>query len=101
MRSKAYWGYDEEFLERVRPILTYSEDDLLSARIAARRFIFGPHAPAVAGQDRSAVTARGQFSRAQGDGCAGHEEQSRYRSPAPAMGVGTLRRWSQRASASS
>ena len=30
MRSKAYWGYEEEFLERVRPILTFSEKDVLS-----------------------------------------------------------------------
>jgi len=45
MRSKAYWGYDEEFLERVRPILTYSEDDLLSARIAARRSSSGRTLP--------------------------------------------------------
>jgi GNAT superfamily N-acetyltransferase len=30
MRSKAHWGYDEQFLERVRPILTFTEDDVLN-----------------------------------------------------------------------
>jgi GNAT superfamily N-acetyltransferase len=29
MRSQAYWGYDDEFLEIVRPILTFSEEDLV------------------------------------------------------------------------
>ena len=29
MRSKAHWGYAEEFLERVRSILTFSEEDIL------------------------------------------------------------------------
>ncbi|MFZ1995137.1 MAG: GNAT family N-acetyltransferase [Solirubrobacteraceae bacterium] len=31
MRSKAHWGYDEQFLERVRPILTYTEEDVLTS----------------------------------------------------------------------
>ena len=30
MRSKAHWGYDEQFLERVRPILTFTEEDVLN-----------------------------------------------------------------------
>jgi GNAT superfamily N-acetyltransferase len=28
MRSKAHWGYDATFLEAVRPILTFTEEDL-------------------------------------------------------------------------
>src|SRR5579862_699879 len=28
MRAKAHWGYDREFLERVRPLLTFSAADL-------------------------------------------------------------------------
>jgi GNAT superfamily N-acetyltransferase len=28
MRSKAHWGYDEEFLDMVRPMLTFTEQDI-------------------------------------------------------------------------
>ena len=28
MRSKAHWGYSQEFLEIVRPMLTFSQADL-------------------------------------------------------------------------
>jgi len=31
VRSKAYWGYDEEFLEKVRPLLTFSTEDVAQA----------------------------------------------------------------------
>jgi len=31
MRSKAHWGYDAAFMELVRPILTFSEDDLVAS----------------------------------------------------------------------
>ncbi len=30
MRAKAHWGYDAGFLERVRPLLSFSESDLVS-----------------------------------------------------------------------
>ncbi len=33
LRSKAHWGYDAEFLERVRPLLTFQERDLLGAGV--------------------------------------------------------------------
>jgi GNAT superfamily N-acetyltransferase len=33
MRSKAHWGYDAAFMERVRPILTFSEDDLVASPV--------------------------------------------------------------------
>jgi len=33
MRSKAYWDYDREFLELVRPILTLTEKDLANAPV--------------------------------------------------------------------
>jgi GNAT superfamily N-acetyltransferase len=33
MRSKAYWGYDDAFLEIVRPILTFSEQDLVRSPV--------------------------------------------------------------------
>jgi GNAT superfamily N-acetyltransferase len=33
LRSKAHWGYDAEFLERVRPLLTFTEADLLSSAV--------------------------------------------------------------------
>lgn len=28
LRSKAHWGYDRDFLEQVRPILTFSKEDI-------------------------------------------------------------------------
>jgi GNAT superfamily N-acetyltransferase len=31
MRSKAHWGYDAEFMEKVRPLLTFTEADLVSS----------------------------------------------------------------------
>jgi GNAT superfamily N-acetyltransferase len=33
MRSKAHWGYGQEFLEIVRPILTFTEADLVSSPV--------------------------------------------------------------------
>jgi len=33
MRSKAHWGYDAEFLEKVRPLLTFTEADLVSSSV--------------------------------------------------------------------
>ncbi len=33
MRSKAHWGYDAAFMERVRPILTFSEHDLVASPV--------------------------------------------------------------------
>ena len=33
LRSKAHWGYDAAFMERVRPILTFSEDDLVASPV--------------------------------------------------------------------
>jgi GNAT superfamily N-acetyltransferase len=33
LRSKAHWGYDAEFLDRVRPILTFSESDLSASPV--------------------------------------------------------------------
>lgn len=33
MRSKAHWGYSEEFLEVVRPMLTFAETDLASSPV--------------------------------------------------------------------
>jgi GNAT superfamily N-acetyltransferase len=35
LRSKAHWGYDAQFLERVRPLLTFTEDDLATAAAVA------------------------------------------------------------------
>jgi GNAT superfamily N-acetyltransferase len=33
MRSKAHWGYDAEFLEKVRPLLTFTEADLVGSAV--------------------------------------------------------------------
>jgi len=33
MRSKAHWGYDTEFLEKVRPLLTFTEADLVGSAV--------------------------------------------------------------------
>lgn len=33
MRSKAHWGYDQEFLEAVRPVLTFTEADLAASPV--------------------------------------------------------------------
>jgi GNAT superfamily N-acetyltransferase len=33
LRSKAHWGYDAAFMARVRPILTFSEDDLVASPV--------------------------------------------------------------------
>lgn len=33
MRSKAHWGYDREFLELVRPVLTFTEHDLVDSPV--------------------------------------------------------------------
>jgi hypothetical protein len=33
MRSKAHWGYDQEFLEAVRPVLTFTEADLAGSPV--------------------------------------------------------------------
>jgi GNAT superfamily N-acetyltransferase len=33
MRSKAHWGYDAAFMETVRPILTFSEDDIIASPV--------------------------------------------------------------------
>ena len=33
MRSKAHWGYDGAFMEKVRPILTLDEDDLAASPV--------------------------------------------------------------------
>ena len=33
MRSKAHWGYNAEFMETVRPILTFSEHDLVASPV--------------------------------------------------------------------
>jgi GNAT superfamily N-acetyltransferase len=33
MRSKAHWGYDAEFMEVLRPILTIGEDDLVASPV--------------------------------------------------------------------
>jgi N-acetylglutamate synthase-like GNAT family acetyltransferase len=32
MRSKAHWGYDDEFLARCRPVLTLKPDEIVSGR---------------------------------------------------------------------
>jgi GNAT superfamily N-acetyltransferase len=34
MRSKAYWGYDEEFMARCRPALTLHPADMVPKRVA-------------------------------------------------------------------
>jgi len=33
MRSKAHWGYDAAFMQRLRPIMTISEDDLVASPV--------------------------------------------------------------------
>src|SRR5579863_20456 len=33
LRSKAHWGYDDEFLERVRPLLKFTDADCASGRV--------------------------------------------------------------------
>jgi ribosomal protein S18 acetylase RimI-like enzyme len=33
LRSKAHWGYDQEFLDAVRPVLTFSEADLSASPV--------------------------------------------------------------------
>ena len=33
IRSKAHWGYDAAFLEVVRPMLTFSEEDLVASPV--------------------------------------------------------------------
>lgn len=33
LRSKAHWGYDEQFLESVRPLLTFTEADLAGSPV--------------------------------------------------------------------
>ena len=33
LRSKAHWGYDDHFLEKVRPLLTFSEADLAGSPV--------------------------------------------------------------------
>jgi GNAT superfamily N-acetyltransferase len=33
IRSKAHWGYDVAFIEKVRPLLTFSEQDLVASPV--------------------------------------------------------------------
>jgi GNAT superfamily N-acetyltransferase len=42
MRSKAHWGYSQEFLEIVRPMLTFSQQELIDDHVYV---LDGPYGP--------------------------------------------------------
>jgi GNAT superfamily N-acetyltransferase len=42
MRSKAHWGYDDEFLDTVRPMLTFTEQDITANPVYLLESADGP-----------------------------------------------------------